>query len=252
MFVKKVDFAVIGHRGWPARFPDNTLSGFLAAAAVSDGVELDVRRSADGKLVLSHDPFIGDLQVSTTGWSELTEVDVGGGHHPALLDEVLAALPTTPVQLEVKNWPGEPGYEPDHRIALEVAERARPDDLVTGFNPDSLAAVRRVFPDVATGLCVSAFAALDEAVNHCLDGGHTALVPALSLITQELNVDLAVFPWTVNVPEQARELVELGVTGIITDDPALMSTSIRSDNDNPGTADHRVAIRDEGERRAAP
>jgi glycerophosphoryl diester phosphodiesterase len=229
MFVKKVDFVVIGHRGWPTRFPENTLSGFLAAATVSNGVELDIRRSADGKLVLSHDPFIGDLPVSATRWSELAELDVGGGHRPALLDEVLAALPATPVQLEVKNWPTDPGYEPDHRIALEVADRARPDDLVTGFNPDSLAAVRRIFPDVPTGLAVSAFVSLDEAVIHCLDGGHTALIPALSLITRELNVELAVFPWTVNEPEQARELVEFGVTGIITDDPALMSTSLRSD-----------------------
>ena len=227
--MKKVDFSVIGHRGWPTRFPENTLSGFLAAATVADGVEMDIRRSADGKLVLSHDPFIGGVPVSTNAWSELAELDVGDGHHPALLDEVLAALPTTSVQLEVKNWPTDPGFEPDHRIALEVAERARPGDLVTGFNPDSLATVRRVFPDVPTGLCVSAFAALDEAVKNCLDGGHTALVPALSLITGELNVDLAVFPWTVNEPERARELVEFGVTGIITDDPALMSTSIRRD-----------------------
>jgi glycerophosphoryl diester phosphodiesterase len=229
LFVKKVDFAVIGHRGWPARYPENTLSGFLAAAGVSDGVELDVRRSADGKLVLSHDPFIGDLAVSTTSWSELAELDVGAGHHPALLDEVLPALDGTPVQLEVKNWPGEPGYEPDHRIALEVAERSRPDDLVTGFNADSLEAVRRVFPDVPTGLCVTAFMALDEAVNLCLDAGHTALVPAHSLIIEELNVEPAVFPWTVNDPARARELVEFGVTGMITDDPALMSTILRRD-----------------------
>lgn len=229
MFVKKVDFTVIGHRGWPARFPENTLSGFLAAATVSDGVELDIRRSADGKLVLAHDPSVGDLPVWSTPWSELAELDVGDGHHPALLDEVLAALPSIPVQLEVKNWPTDPGYEPDHRIALEVAERARPDDLVTGFNADSLAAVRRVFPDVPTGLAVSAFVSLDEAVKHCLEGGHAALIPALSLITKELNLDLAVFPWTVNEPEQARKLVEFGVTGIITDDPALMSTSLRSD-----------------------
>jgi glycerophosphoryl diester phosphodiesterase len=229
LFVKKVDFVLIGHRGWPAYFPDNTLTGFLAVAAVADGVELDVRRCADGKLVLSHDPFMEGKPVSSTPWSELAKLDVGGGHHPALLDEVLAALPGTPVQLEVKNWPADPGFEPDHRIALEVAERARPGDLVTGFNPGSLAAVRRVFPDVPTGFCVSAFMDLDEAVKNCLEDGHTALVPAHSLITDDLNVDLEVFPWTVNDTERARELVEFGVTGIITDDAALMSKSLRRD-----------------------
>src|SRR5690606_14585398 len=129
--------------------PDNTLRGFLAAAEVADGVELDVRRSGDGKLVLSHDPWMKGLLVGQTSWSQLCELDLGDGHHPALLDEVLAALPETPVQLEVKNWPSDPGFEPDHRLALEAAERARPGDVVTGFNAETLEAVRRVFPEVA-------------------------------------------------------------------------------------------------------
>lgn len=221
---------VIGHRGWPTRFPDNTLAGFIAASDVADGVELDVRRSADGKLVLSHDPVLGDLPVSGTRWSELGELDLGDGHHPALLDETLAALPNTPLQLEVKNLPIEPGYEPDHRIALEVAERARPGDIVTSFNPDSLAAVRRVFPDVATGLCVPAAFAFDQSVKHCLDAGHVALVPEHTLVTGEINADLQVYPWTVNEPDRVIELVELGVAGIITDDPGQMAETLQSED----------------------
>ena len=82
---------VVGHRGWPRRFPDNTLTGFLAASAVADAIELDVRRSADGKLVLSHDPTLAGLVVSETPWSVLAELDLGDGHKPALLDEALAA-----------------------------------------------------------------------------------------------------------------------------------------------------------------
>lgn len=229
LFVKKVDFILVGHRGWPARFPDNTLAGFLAAAAIGDMVELDVRRSSDGKLVLSHDPALGGLSVPETPWSRLVELDLGDGHHPALLDEVLAALPDTPVQLEVKNWPTDPGYEPDHRIGLEAAERSRPGDVVTGFNSDTIAAVRRLYPDVATGLCVPEFVTLDEAVKLCLDDGHAVVIPAHSLITEELNIDLEVYPWTVNDPGRARELVEFGVTGIITDDPGLIATSLRGE-----------------------
>jgi len=221
-------FAVVGHRGWPTRFPDNTLGGFLAAAAVADAVELDVRRSADGKLVLSHDPALGGLVVAETPWSRLCELDLGDGHHPALLDEALAALVGTPAQLEVKNSPAEPGYEPDHRLAMETAERARPGDIVTGFNPASLAAVRRVFPDAATGLCVTAAVAFDEAVELCLDAGHHAVVPDQSLVPERLHVEVEVYPWTVNDPVRAHELVERGVTGIITDDPGLMADTLRS------------------------
>lgn len=222
--------AIVGHRGWPARFPDNTLSGFLAAAGVADAVELDIRRSGDGKLVLSHDPDLAGRVVAETPWSELSQLDLGDGHHPALLDEVLAALGGTPIQLEVKNWPMQPGFEPDHRLALETAERTRPGDMVTGFNAATLAAVRRVFPGVPTGLCLLPGVALDEGVKQCLDAGHTAVVPHYTDVIEEIDTDLEldIYPYPVNDPIRAAELVEFGVKGIITDDPGLMSAALRS------------------------
>ncbi len=217
---------VVGHRGWPSRFPDNTLAGFLAASTVADVIELDVRRSADGKLVLSHDPTLLGQVVCDTPWSVLAELDLGGGHKPALLDEALAALPDTPIQLEVKNLPHQPGFEPDHRVALEAAERSRPGDTVTSFNHVSLEAVRRDFPDVETGLAIEGLATLDEALNYCLDAGHGVLVPDEILITGPLSTamrnELEVFPWTVDEPKRARELADFGVSGIITNDPGLI------------------------------
>ena len=222
-------FRVIGHRGWPARYPDNTLSGLLAASDVADGVEVDVRRSGDGKLVLSHDPDLNGVLVSATPWSQLMEIDLGDGHHPILLDEAIAALPDTPIQFEIKNWPVQPGFEPDHRLALETAERARPGDTVTSFNPETLASIRDTFPDVATGLAVMAPIALDQIVNFCLDVGHRVLVPEEKLLTEGIDFDLEVYPWTVNGVERSIELVELGVTGIITDDPGSLS-QIRSEH----------------------
>lgn len=216
--------AVVAHRGWSSRFPDNTLAGFLAASSVADAVELDVRRSSDGKLVLSHDADLGGLVVAETPWSVLRELDLGAGHHPALLDEVLAALPDVRVQLEIKNYPGTPGFEPDHRLALEAAERSRPGDTVTSFNPVSLAAVRRSYPDVPTGLAVEPVMVVETAIRQCLDEGHAALVPRETMITEPLEDThgIEVYPWTVNDPERARELAGYGVSGIITDDPGLI------------------------------
>lgn len=224
---------VIGHRGWPARHPENTLPGFLAAAAAADAVELDVRRSGDGKLVLAHDPLLGGLWVHSTPWRVLVDLDVGDGHHPALLDEVLAAIPDLPVQLEVKNLAGEPGFEPDHRIALEAAERARPFDIVTSFNRASIEAVRRDFDEVATGLAVVWSESPYELIRYCSDSGHSALVPASALVGDWIgdaaDRGIAVYPWTVNDLDLAEELVEAGVSGIITDDPGSIAGRIRGE-----------------------
>ena len=215
----------VGHRGWPVRFPDNTLAGFLAASSVVDEGELDVRRSGDGKLVLSHDPNLVGLAVHENPWSILAELDLGDGHHPALLDEVLAALPDTRVQLEIKNDSSEPGFEPDHRRGLEAAERSRPGDMVTSFNPATLEAVRRVFPNVSTGLLVTGAGVLDDFVKYCLDVGHEMLVPDHHMIDGPMpSVDeLSFGTWTVDDPSRAVELVEWGVSSIITNDPGLIA-----------------------------
>ncbi len=224
---------VIGHRGWPSRFPDNTLAGFLAASSVAGAVEVDVRRSSDGKLVLSHDPELGGIGVADHPWSVLGEVDLGDGHRPALLDEAIAAIPGTSFQFEIKNMPHEPGFEPDHRLALEAAERARPGDIVTSFNWQTLGAVRRVFPDVATGVLADGRGDIDLAIDECFDVGHPALVPSAFLPTlglaRAIESGLAVYPWVVDDPERVIELAGLGVSGIITDDPAVVASALRRD-----------------------
>ena len=49
---------IIGHRGASADFPENTIAAFRGASDQgADGVELDVRQTCDGALVVHHDPF---------------------------------------------------------------------------------------------------------------------------------------------------------------------------------------------------
>jgi glycerophosphoryl diester phosphodiesterase len=223
-------FSIVGHRGWPTRFPDNTLAGFNAASMVADAVETDIRRSADGKLILSHDPQLGGFGTDSTPWSQLAEVDLGDGHHPVLLDECLASLPGFPLMLEVKNMPHEPGFEPDHRVGLETASRARAGDMVTSFHWPTVDAVHRQFPEVHTGVVVDAHASLRDAVRHSTDVGHSLLSVEWRLLTEDDSAELtgsglAVYVWTVNDPALAADLVARGATGIITDDPGLIATA---------------------------
>lgn len=225
----------MGHRGWPARFPDNTFEGIRAAAEFADQVEVDIRRSGDGRLVLSHDANLGKYVVSQTRWETLSFVDVGDGLNPVLLDDVLAALPQLPLNLEVKNWPIDPGFEPDHELALETAAVARRFDLITCFYWPTVDAIRVHHPDVQTGLLIDQGGSLEYATEHALAKGHRTLCVHWSLLEVPGTVERAhlagieVLAWTVNDVAIARRLAELGVSGIITDDAGKMRIELREE-----------------------
>lgn len=212
---------VWGHRGWPSRYPDNTVEGIRAAAAVCLGVEIDVRRSADGHLVLSHDPEIDGRVIDECTWSELRDIDLGG-HRPALLDDVLDI--GVRLNLEVKNDPSEPGFDSEHRLAREVADRARRADLVTSFWWPSIDAVRTSHPDIPTGLLVCDPVDPIAAIRHAVDQGHGSVAPENVLIDEAL-MDRAraegviVVTWTVDDPVEAARLADMGVAAIITNRP---------------------------------
>ncbi len=225
MFPQMSDFLVIGHRGWPTIYPDNTLVGLLAAAALTGAVEVDVRRSGDGKLVLAHDPVLGDLDVASNSWTTLGEVDLGGGHKPCLLDEALASLPDARVMIEIKNDPASPGFEPDHRLGLEAAARSRPGDVVTSFNWESVRLVRDHFPECKTGLIVGLLGDLGEAHRLAASSGHATVVAHVGLLQPETHSpsSLPTYVWSGEESDLANwsrtELESLGVSGIITNDP---------------------------------
>jgi glycerophosphoryl diester phosphodiesterase len=90
---------VIGHRGYNARFPENTLLSFREAfAAGADGIECDVQKTADGRYVVIHDPAVDRVSssrgtIAAMSFARLQRVDVGRGQRIPALEEVLDALP---------------------------------------------------------------------------------------------------------------------------------------------------------------
>src|SRR5512145_1466819 len=107
---------VFGHRGASAEAPENTLAAFrLAVERGADGVELDVWRCASGELVVAHDDDLrrvggSPLVVRKAPLAALRAVDVGSwkgerfrGERVPLLDEVLEAVPSGLVNVELKS-----------------------------------------------------------------------------------------------------------------------------------------------------
>lgn len=214
---------VIGHRGASADHPENTVEAFVAARSLgADGVELDVRRTVDGVLVVHHDAELPDGRIiADTAAPELP---------PSLptLAAALAACVGMTVNVEIKHDPVEPGFSEDRHLAEEtVAEIARRPEaastpvLVSSFDLGTIDKVRAVAPDLPTGYLVLSTTDPFDAVAMCLDGGHSAVHPydifvdqAVAERCREVAVELNV--WTVDDPARIGELAGWGVDAIIT------------------------------------
>ena len=124
---------VIAHRGASRAEPENTVAAFRRAVEMgAEGIELDVRRTADDALVVHHDAALADGRViCETVVSELPD-------HVPSLSVALDACDGAFVNVEIKNDPSEPDFDPTewvaHRTVLELGTRdAGPRWLVSSF-----------------------------------------------------------------------------------------------------------------------
>lgn len=228
---------MIAHRGASAAFPENTLAAFRAAAALgADAVELDVRRTADGHPVVHHDavvPGAGPIvEQSAASLRRLAPWLPG-------LAEALAACAGMWVDVEVKNSPADPDWDPDDTLLAPVVEEIRrwgrlADVLLTSFNPVTLARVRALDPRLATGWLVDAGHPPAPALAAAAAAGHAALLPHAASLTETAAAQLAaaarragllLLTWTVDDPGEARRLAAAGLNGIITSRPDALRSA---------------------------
>jgi len=138
---------LLAHRGDHRRVPENTLAAFTAALAIPgiDGLELDVRASADGVAVVLHDATLTRVQGRPLRAARLTAAELAG-HGVPTLAEVMAACPSDAfLDVELKEDLGQVALRPIH------AARGRSDGGVAGvvissFDQVALAVVRGLEP----------------------------------------------------------------------------------------------------------
>src|SRR3989338_2105474 len=98
---------IIGHRGAPSLEPENTIRSFKKAQELGvDMVEMDLRQSADGEIVISHDASLQrlfgiDKEISELSLASLKEMTIDRGREMATLAEALAQI-NLPVNLHIK------------------------------------------------------------------------------------------------------------------------------------------------------
>ena len=239
---------VIGHRGAAAVAPENTLPSFEHAVHVgTDAVELDLHRSADGHLMVVHDPTLDRLTEGTgpveeRTLDELRTFDAGyrfttdrGKTFPfrgksvgiPTLEEVLEVLGDLPVVAEIKSAAA--GH------ALGEWLRKSPEReriLVGGFERREVEPASRharwrcAYQDELRAYVLLGKLGLGRPFAPA--GCDAAMLPerqgVIRIVTprfvRRAHADgMGVFVWTVNEPDDMRRLLAWGVDGLVTDAP---------------------------------
>ncbi len=195
----------------------------LARTLGADGVELDVRRSADGHLVLHHDAVLPDGRVVASVPRAQLSASV-----PSLADALDVCLGMI-VNIEIKNISHEPDFDPDRTLAASIVELlddrgGRDTVLVSSFDLRSIDRVKALAPTTATGFLTFVDPLPPEGVVLAAERGHDAVHPHdatidAAVIDAAHRAGLEINAWTVDDPDRIASLADLGVDGVVTNVP---------------------------------
>lgn len=245
---------LFAHRGASAVYPENTLPAFAAATAAGLAyLEMDVWATSDGVVVVHHDPTLQRLcgvsqPVSAVDFRTLQSYDAGWGFSrdngttfpqrgqgivvPSLA-AVLQHFPHARCNIEIKQ--AEPVIVAN-TVSTIKETGAEQRVLLAAENDRTMAVIRRECGSIPTSLSFAEAAAFFDWLTHGCRAPYTPPGVALQipvnwqgrrLVSRESvaaahAVGLEVHVWTVNDADQARELLDLGVDGIMGDIPELL------------------------------
>src|SRR5436309_1470761 len=181
---------VVAHRGASAEAPENTIEAFeRAIERGADAVEFDVRMIT---LVCTVLRIHLDVARTTNGaglcreltLAEIKSLRIDGDHEVPTLAEALRALTgRAGADIEIKNIPGEPDFEPHRQRAVDAVVSALAEIgfagpvLITSFNPMPLAHARTVAPALERGLLSGPDAEAGAALAFAEREGHGWVLP---------------------------------------------------------------------------
>ncbi|MEJ5241767.1 MAG: glycerophosphodiester phosphodiesterase family protein [Anaerolineales bacterium] len=232
---------IFAHRGASAYAPENTLAAFeLALQQGAPAIELDVKLSADGHVVVIHDPTVdrttnGKGKVARLSLSELRALDAGSffsekyrGEKIPTLEEVFDLVGKRAlINIELTNYttPRDSLVEEVCRLVRE--HRMEENVLFSSFLPRNLHQAAILLPEVPRGLlALEGWKGLWMRSFQFFFGNYQALHPYVSDVTPQQiasvhRIGRRVHVWTVNDANQMRRLLKWGADGIFTDDPPL-------------------------------
>jgi glycerophosphoryl diester phosphodiesterase len=243
---------VVAHRGDSVHVAENTAEAFESALELgAEAVEFDVRMTSDGVAVVMHDADV----TRTTDGSGLVrsmtlaqvrrlriELDGGGAAGVPTLEEALDVLSgRAAADIEIKNVPGEPDFDPDREEAVEATIAALASTafdgpvIISSFNPLSIARSRELAPYLPTGLLTDPSVEADAGMMFARAQGHAWVLPAVAAVlsapdgfAERVHVaGMRVGTWISDDPDEAVGLMQAGVDAVATNDPGLILAARR-------------------------
>ncbi len=235
---RSIGLRVGGHRGTSARAPENTVAAF--ELSVADGalyVETDIRQTADGALVVMHDATVdrttdGHGPIAGLNLAEVLRLDAGAWYGPDFSGQRVMRFDDFLRWVEGQSGFGAAIEVKAAGIGGEVARRAwaspsREHLAIYSFLPNEIVAAKAAAPDVPCVLLLRLDddpALVVDRITACHADG--ADVPwqwnAVDLIAAMRDRNWLVGGGSAAGDQAARELLDLGVDMIDTDDPAAM------------------------------
>lgn len=237
----------MAHRGASRIESENSFAAFeLAIAAGADAVEFDVRLTADAVPVVMHDPRVdrttdGRGLVREMTLRELKRLRIrlasGSREEVPTLAETLGLLRgRAGADIEIKNVPGEPDFDPDSGPVVEAIIRALDETsfvglaLLSSFNPETIARARTLRPDLPTGLLTLDRIGVADAFAFVSREGHPWMLPAAGAllaagercIREAHTAGVFVGTWVLDDPEPAVRALRWGLDAVATNDPATI------------------------------
>jgi len=217
-------FLKVGHRGAKTYEIENTLESYKKAIELgANAIELDVRKSNDGKIIVIHDDnlkrvFGKDISVNETTLIELRQLT---GDKIPTLEEALQFIDkkVERILVELK----EVGYE---NKVLEIIRKENLNEgvIIVSFHEPALLNVREVDGKIETGLI---YAKHKNPIDAALKLKAQYLVPLYKLthtkdIEDAHKNNLKVIVWTINTKHEAKQYRDKGADGIASDNPDIL------------------------------
>lgn len=215
---------IYAHRGASGTEPENTIRSFQKAEEFGVDIELDVRRTKDGEIVVFHDHSMKRLfgvkrAVAHMTMAELKEISYE--REIPTLDEVLSTIHTD-INIDIKI----------HGIEQQVLEKIKDFPhkvLISSFYPGVLKKIRALDGNIRLGLIIAVrkfhLLAVANFLTRKLDlysvhpRNYLVAAPVMSLLRLS---GRKIIVWTVNTESEYKRMKKLGVDGVYTDYPELI------------------------------